>query len=48
MVQRTHVLAMIALACLAGCARTPPTPRHQCVEIPNGLVECHEIEPTSR
>jgi len=36
-------LVIIALAWLAGCARTPPPePRHRCVEIPNGLVECHE------
>jgi hypothetical protein len=34
--------AILPLAILAGCA---PMPRHHCVEVPNGLVECTEVPP---
>jgi hypothetical protein len=38
------LLRTAAIACLAGCAATPPTPpdteRYHCVEIPSDLVEC--------
>ncbi len=47
--QRTPCLVVIVLACLAGCAPAPPAePRHRCVQIPSGLVECHEVPPAAR
>jgi hypothetical protein len=42
---RTPCLFVLALV---GCAPPPPEPRHRCVVIPNGLVECHEVAPIPR